>query len=345
MKTRKASKGAIRSRRSAEPCRKVLEHLADGVLVFRADGRCFYMNPAARRLLGVKTPLARFKLPESWRERVQHVLTQGKPQYCEEYLAGRRGLRVVESSWAVWPGPRGRPAGVSCLYRDVTQRQRLNAERRLLALRLLEAQELERKSISKFLHDHMGPLLIMAKMDLDRLAGKLSPDQARDVQQAIARMDDALRGIRHKALAVRPPLLDDLEVKDALEFLVEEFTREHAVPVHLGPIPRIPALSPAMKTCLFRVLQEALHNVAEHARAGEVTVTVETRGHELGMSIRDNGCGFDVEAVAGRQMGLIGMREIVHSLGGDLVVRSKPGRGTQVQVVVPMEETRPGEML
>lgn len=322
----------------AQPCCHMMHHLADGLLVFMADGRCCYLNPAARRLLGIKVPPSRFRPPPAWRERMQRVLASGKTLTLEEYLTGRGGIRVLESSWTTWPGPRGRPIGVSCLYRDVTRRQRVNAERRLLAQRLLEVQEEERKSISKFLHDHMGPLLIMARMDLDRARDGLKPRQAQAVDRALAHMDDALRGIRHKALAVRPPLLDDLEVKDALEFLVEEFTRDHAVPVHLGPLPRIPALSPAMKTCLFRVLQEALQNVAVHARARAVTLRVTARGRELAMSLRDNGVGFDPRLVAGRRMGLIGMREIVESLGGELKIRSKPGGGTWVNVVVPMDE-------
>ena len=322
----------------AQPCCSVMNHLADGVLVFLADGRCCYLNPAARRLLGIKVPPSRFRPPPAWRERMERVLADGKTLTCEEYLTGRGGLRVVESSWTPWPGPRGRVVGVSCLYRDVTRRQRLNAERRLLAQRLLEVQEQERKNISKFLHDHMGPLLIMARMDLDRVRDGLKPRQAQAVDRALAHMDEALRGIRHKALAVRPPLLDDLEVRDALEFLVEEFTRNHRIPVTLDAIPRIPTLSPTVKTCLFRVLQEALQNVAVHARARAVTLRVSARGRELAMHLRDNGVGFDPRAVAGRQMGLIGMREIVESLGGVLKIRSKPGGGTWVNVVVPMDE-------
>lgn len=222
-----------------------------------------------------------------------------------------------------------------------TPDSQLAHERRLLAQSLLEVQERERKNISDFLHDHMGPLLIMAKIDLEEL-GRSVPEASRAlVGQITRRLDDVLSGIRHKALAVRPPLLDDLDVKEALEFLVEEFSQHHHLPVALAQVPRVPALSPSVKTCLYRVLQEALLNVAMHAGASSVSVVVEHLKHQLRMQIRDNGVGFDPREVSPRdRLGLIGMREIVHSLDGSLRLSTRPGHGTLVEVTVPIIEEK-----
>ena len=338
-----ATPGSHRDPEDALNLRTVLDHTVEGVLVFLADGSCRYINPAARDLLGISAPPADFRIPEGWRDRVARVLAKGQPARFEEYITSGVAVRVAESSWAPWPDQQQKTVGVSAVFRDVTERHRLAAERRLLAQRLLEVQEQERKNVSQFLHDHMGPLLLLAKMDLEQLAHGLSAGQRPLLQQALTRMDDALRGIRHKALAVRPPLLDDLAVNEALEFVVDDFVQTQGLPVALAPVPPLPALSPAIKTCLFRILQEALCNVVAHAQATKTTGVVEKRESALSMVIKDNGRGFDVQAVApSRQLGLIGMREIVHSLGGDLHIQSEPGRGTRVEVEVPLDETELG---
>ena len=338
-----ASAGSNRDRKEELFLRAALDHAADGMLVFKTDGSCRYINPAARELLGIAVPAPDFRPPELWRSRIAQVIARGEPASFDDYLTSGSSVHVVESSWAPWPDHQQVSGGVGAVFRDVTDRHRLAAERRLLAQRLLEVQEQERKNISQFLHDHMGPLLLLAKMDLEQLSNTLSADQRELLQQALARMDDALRGIRHKALAVRPPLLDDLAVNEALEFVVDDFVQTQGLPVDLAPVPLLPALSPSVKTCLFRVLQEALSNVVAHAQATATNVVVEKRARALAMVIRDNGCGFDVQAVApSRQLGLIGMREIVHSLGGDLLIQSEPGRGTCVEVVVPLDEMEMG---
>ena len=326
------------------PCRVMMDHAAEGMLAFQRDGRCIYLNASARKILGITVPLAEFQPPECWMVRVRRVVADGQPRTFEEYLTGAGPLRVAESSWVPWPDDDGSVAGVLSVYRDVTERQRLAAERRQLAQRLLEVQEQERKAVSQFLHDHMGPLVIMAKMDLEQLGRHLKPDQRERADQAMARLDEALRGIRRQALSLRPPLLDDLAVREALAFLVEQSNSQDGLSVTLAPVPTLPDLSPALKTCLFRVLQEALQRVADQAPRAEVRVTVEERSSLLAMTICDNGPGLDPMAdAAHRPLGWAGMREIVQSLGGDLSVRAESGRGTCVEMVVPREEGGPGD--
>lgn len=321
----------------------VFETATEGILVFHADGTCLYANSVARSQLDVQHggSITGHTSPEPWARHARKVAAEGRPLMFEETLALGGVAREVVCSWVPITDRMGRVEGASCVYRDMTERARLAHERRLLAQNLLEVQERERKSVSDFLHDHMGPQLIMAKIALEELA-RVVPARGRElVDQVAARLDEALSGIRHKALSVRPPLLDDLEVKDALEFLVEEFQRNHQLNIELAPVPHLPALSPALKTCLYRVLQEALHNVVTHAHATVTSVVVVKQGAHLLMGIRDNGVGFDPQSVSpGDRLGLIGMREIVNSFGGSLILSSSPGRGTSVEVMVPVVEEK-----
>ncbi len=226
----------------------------------------------------------------------------------------------------------------SVLRQNEENYRRLAKARQLLARRLLEVQEQERKHVSDFLHDHMGPFLIMSKLDLEELA-RLAPAHRALVDRIHTHMDDALRGIRDKALAVRPPLLDDLAVNEALEFLIEEVARTTDCKITLAPLPALPALSAGIKTCLYRVLEEALQNVVVHAKATQTRVEVQKQGYQLRMSIRDNGMGFAPKVVSnGKSLGLMGMREIVESFHGSLKVVSRPGHGTLVEVMIPIIE-------
>ena len=228
----------------------------------------------------------------------------------------------------------------SVLRQNEEKYRGLAEARQLLARRLLEVQEQERKHVSDFLHGHMGPLIIAAKLDLDDLVRR-SPDRRELVDRINLRMDEALRGIRAKALAVHPPLLDDLAVNEALEFLVEEVAHTAGCDIALAPVPALPALSAGIKTCLYRVLEEALQNVTVHAKATRTWVEVHKRGHQLRMRVRDNGVGFLPKAVSnGKSLGLMGMREIVESFHGSLKVVSRPGHGTLVEVMIPITTVR-----
>ncbi len=314
--------------------RAVFEGITEGFLIFLPDGTLSYANPVA---LADKPSDG---LANTWAGHARRVAQQRQRLALAEVIVRNGVSHEIESSWVPIVGEGGVVQGVSCVYRDVTERLRLATERRLLAQRLLEVQEQERKTISAFLHDHMGPLVIMAKIELEQLTRVLPKKHLPQIKLVVDRLDDTLRGIRHRALAVRPPLLDDLEVSDALEYLVEEFSRSHGLNVTMSPVPRVPSVSPAIKTCLYRVLQEALHNVLTHAQAKSTVVTAAQREQTLHMSIRDDGIGFDVALVSPvDRLGLIGMREIVESLGGTLGLNSCPGKGTLVEVTVPVEKT------
>ena len=212
-----------------------------------------------------------------------------------------------------------------------------------LAFQLLRVQEEERRRISRDLHDDINQRLALLAMDveavgrqLDFLPGDVSRD-VRAIQERVVELSDV---VRHLAYQLHPSILDDLGLPIALQRLVDDFaTRSHI----LGSFEHknIPASVPQeIATCLYRVTQESLNNVARHADASRVDVELTGSRSELMVTITDNGVGFDSEQPrnGSHGLGLLGMKERVALAHGELYVRSSVGKGTRVQVVVLVPE-------
>jgi signal transduction histidine kinase len=215
---------------------------------------------------------------------------------------------------------------------------RARAELQQLSARLVEAQEDERRSISRELHDEVGQALtgVLVEManlstfirgrDLEAVAGK-----AAEVKKLI---ENSISVVRNMALLLRPSMLDDLGLVPALQWQAREVSKRGGVWVEVdaGMVPE--DLPEEHKTCIYRVVQEALHNIVQHAGARSVKVTVRQEQELLRLTIQDDGAGFDAQRAKG--MGLIGMQERVSHLGGIFEVRSRPGEGTAVDVTLPV---------
>lgn len=205
-----------------------------------------------------------------------------------------------------------------------------------LSHRLLTAQEEERRRLAVELHDELGQVLTAVKINLaslERLPGAASAPAP--LKDTIASVDQAMEKIRDLALDLRPSVLDDLGLPAALRWYVDRFTRTAHLEAHLS-IDAVPHLEADVETVCFRVAQEALTNVARHARARHVWVDLHLLPVGLELGVRDDGSGFDAalardQAVGGASMGLLGMEERVALAGGSFEVRSVPGGGTQVR--------------
>jgi signal transduction histidine kinase len=208
-------------------------------------------------------------------------------------------------------------------------RERMEA----LSHRLLSVQEEERRRLAIELHDELGQILTVVKINLESL-----PFQ---VQNAVDNVDKAMQTTRDLALDLRPPMLDDLGLAAALRWYADRFAQQTNVSVHLA-LEEIPELAPALATACFRVAQEALTNVARHASARNAWLGVHRTDGELELTVRDDGAGFNVEAALARvaqgaSMGLAGMEERVSLAGGTMDVQSTPARGTEVRVRFPVK--------
>ncbi len=209
---------------------------------------------------------------------------------------------------------------------------------RRLSRRLVQAQEVERKSLSRELHDEVGQMMTALGIELANLqALRGSDDDAFSdrVEEAKRLNTGAMRAIRDLAMGLRPSMLDDLGLAPALEFQGREFSRHTGVPATVTVAGTMDGLPEAHRTCIYRVVQEALTNCAKHANARNVLVAVNGGEHSVEVTIQDDGIGFNPAVRSG--MGLLGIEERVQELEGALKINSQPGKGATLRVQIPVK--------
>jgi signal transduction histidine kinase len=153
-------------------------------------------------------------------------------------------------------------------------------------------------------------------------------------------IEDSIRVVRNMALLLRPSMLDDLGLVPALQWQAREVSKHSGVWVRVAADQVSEELPEEHKTCIYRIVQEALHNIVKHADAHDVKVTVRQEPNRLLLSIQDDGRGFPAQQVKG--MGLLGIEERVSYLGGSFAVDSEPGRGTLLSVMLPLAQPAVG---
>ena len=214
-------------------------------------------------------------------------------------------------------------------------------ELRRLSRQLVQAQEEERKSISRELHDEVGQMLTALRMELRSLQDlRTAPeDQFSDhIGTAKGLAEQSLRALRDMAMGLRPSMLDDLGLGSALQWQARQFAKQTGIPVNVQ-IDRMPARVPEPhRTCIYRVVQEALTNCARHAKAQSIDIVISGQPDGISLSIRDDGVGFDPSNVKGRGLGLVGMQERVMELGGRLTITSQAQRGTVMRATIPVPQ-------
>ncbi|MFQ5576994.1 MAG: GAF domain-containing protein [Anaerolineae bacterium] len=214
---------------------------------------------------------------------------------------------------------------------------------RNLSNRVVEAQEEERRRISRELHDEMGQALTAIKLNLQMLLAGLPPDQralTARINEVVALTNDSLQEIRRLAMDLRPSILDDLGLVPTLHWYQNQFERRSNTQLTLSIAPNLPRLAPNTETALYRVVQEALTNVSRHANAGRVEISLSQDDTAVYCSIIDDGQGFakDNETqLNSRGVGLTSMLERVQVLNGQLSIESAPGQGTSISIQSPTE--------
>lgn len=211
---------------------------------------------------------------------------------------------------------------------------------RRLSRRLVQAQELERKALSRELHDEVGQTLTALGIELGNLDPGRSPDgsffRAR-VEEAKRLNTTAMRAIRDLAMGLRPSMLDDLGLEAALQWQGREFSRHTGVPASVQVQGPLNELSDAQQTCIYRVVQEALTNCARHAKARHVLVSVTQQANGIAVVVQDDGTGFLPGNANKGGLGLVGIQERVQALEGRCKIVSRPNHGTTIRVELPLE--------
>jgi signal transduction histidine kinase len=225
----------------------------------------------------------------------------------------------------------------------LVEANRMQQQLRHLSRRILHAQEEERKRISRELHDQVTQTLVGVHVQLSalmRVAGVTPEEQGRRILRAQRLLEESVDLVHGFARELRPPVLDDIGLIEALRGFLGEFRERTGQRVGFSAFAGVDRVSNARRIVLFRVAQSALNNVAEHAHASVVRLRIRRVGDLIRMEVIDNGRSFDVaEVLHARKnfrLGLIGMRERVEMVGGEFSVVSVQGRGTTVRADVPM---------
>ena len=210
---------------------------------------------------------------------------------------------------------------------------------RRLSSRLLTTQETERRNLSRTLHDELGQLMTAIHLDLRSAAKDIVGEHPRSLlERAIQGTDQLLQSLHVIASEIRPSILDDLGLPQAMESFVSEY--EQRTGIHVRGALRFGnhSIPPTVGENVFRIFQEALANVATHAQTNDVAVEVDIKDQTLHMQIQDHGIGFRLEeATESSRLGILGMRERVELLHGQFALEAQPGQGTAVRVAIPLQ--------
>jgi signal transduction histidine kinase len=201
-------------------------------------------------------------------------------------------------------------------------------------------REQERKRISAELHDELGQQLTGLKLDLVWLAGRTKEGRQATGEQIDAMrhlLDTAISSVRRIAADLRPLILGDLGFGEAVTWQTAEFAKRSGLAIDMDLPGAVHVHDDARATALFRIVQESLTNIARHAGASEVQIRLAVEGDQLVLTVRDDGSGIVETQGRSSGIGLVSMRERATALGGQLRIASIPGRGTTIEVTLPLE--------
>ena len=206
-----------------------------------------------------------------------------------------------------------------------------------LSTLLLRAQENERRALARELHDEVGQSLSAILMETEGAECAEPPPAIRDHLNSIKRLaEKTVNQVRDLALLLRPSMLDDLGLTPALNWHARETSKRTGLNVVVSADDAIDSLPDEHRTCIYRLVQEAVNNAVRHAHARTVEVAVRRENQKVDVTVQDDGAGFDTRFMRG--LGLLGMEERIRRLGGGLKISSEPGRGTLVRASLPVAE-------
>jgi PAS domain S-box-containing protein len=351
---RKCAEAAARE--SEDKLRLLLDSTAEAIYGLDLEGRCTFCNPACLRLL--KYERVDELLGKNMHTLIHYSREDGTvypEKECRAFQAFRSGQEVHVDDEVLWrangtsfpaeywayPERRGQEVvGAVVTFIDITQRRSTEAALTNVNRRLIEAQEQERTRIARELHDDIGQRLALFTNELEQLRqdSSDSPIEVRtrmgDLQRQTAELANDVQSLSHKLHSSK---LKYLGLAAAIRSFCKEFGEQQELEIdfksHEPPI----TLSPETSLCLFRVLQEALHNAAKHSGVRHFEVQLWETGDQVHLTVSDSGTGFDSEAVKESPgLGLISMEERLKMLKGALSIESHPKRGTTIHASVPL---------
>lgn len=344
-------------RRREQEFRTLAENSPDMVIRYDRACRRFYVNPAYVRESGIPANIAlraeagaqwqRDMPAEEYKAKLLKVMETGNPMEIELRGKDAEG-RTAYHAFQVVPERNldGQVVGALAIGRNITPFK--EAERRLkesqhllraLAARNEVVREEERKRLTREIHDELGQYLSALRLGISVIGlqfGEENPALKEKTTGMVKLVDAMIKVVRNVVSALRPAALD-MGIASALEWLVDEFKARTGVQCHLhAPEGEIP-LDEKRAIQVFRIVQESLTNIGRHAEASDVDITLERNDDHYLLEVRDNGKGFDPAVRKKKSFGLVGIRERVLMLGGDVDISSAPGHGTAVRVSFPID--------
>jgi PAS domain S-box-containing protein len=285
---------------------------------------------------------------ETFNRATSNRLVYKKPVEAEYRLACRDGnIRWVRDICRMILDENNELIWIDGVLLDITERKEAEAKLlesrkklRYLAAHLQTAREDERTRIAREIHDELGQTLTALKLDLSRVGKKLLNGLKIPVEriQSMSRLaDTALKTVKRISAELRPPLLDDLGLTAAIEWQAKDFEKRSCIRTSVAIKDGHFIISEESKTAIFRIFQEALTNVAQHAEATRVDIILRVIGNDLELIIEDNGKGIAEEQIfSAKSLGLLGMRERVQFLDGEMSIEGAPNGGTRILVKIPL---------
>jgi two-component system sensor histidine kinase UhpB len=346
---RKQAEEALRT--SEEKLRIMFESITDGIIVTDLMGNIVDVNGAAIRLHGYENreDLVGHKgldlISEEYQpmaiEKMFKALEEGGDATMEYALSRPDGTEVdIEGVVNLLHDSAGEPTGLVVITRDITERKRVEENLKLYVEEITRAQEEERKRIARELHDETVQELAALTLDIEatiRVGKRLPEDTVNSLELIQEKARDIMEGVNRFSAELRPDILDQMGLISALNWLVDNIGGDIDVRVESsGDERRLPA---DVELAIFRVAQEALSNVRKHSEAVEAVVKVAFTAGGFRLEVRDYGKGFVLPAnvadlAAKGHLGILGMHERARIIDGTVSVRSRPGEGTSVSMVV-----------
>lgn len=327
---------------------ELFHHLQDGIIIMDGKRQIRKINKAAEKLMGWHVgdvvPFCSYcetRKLAAHEERCYLIANQGKVPYFESKMPrmGEYLINVEMSNALIYEADDG-DKHYLLVMRDVTVKNQQEAARlsKKMLHHLTEAKEAEHKRLSQELHDGVGQSLYSVAIAMDNLSMAIEDEQlAAYIQEVRDEVGKAMEDVKFYSQSLRPKSLDQLGLLPTIETLVKSL-RQKRMDLHITVVSNCyDRLSPVAEINLYRVVQEALHNIMKYAEATEVQIVFEKDRFGLQLIIQDNGIGFNVEEEK-EGLGLLHMGERISQLKGKTVVQSVVGEGTKITAYIPKNE-------